>query len=628
MPLSPSPRGRDNESYEARRRRRRAVDSPPGRPYPPYPPPHRSSASPDRRFRRRSPSPPRHYYHDRRRADENYRRYETDEMEKERRQAEMEDRPRRPRRRQRSYSTPPPAPPRHRKRNRRSHCFSPDEPDGRHNHPQNQRHHPNYHDEQQQLQQQPPPLPDEDEKNKRQYRRRRPHRRHSPRARRVSNDEDDSHDIEEDEGRVEDVSGKDAGATKRRPTAPRRRNNDKNQDHDGTSTTHDPASSNTHPDDTIGHFVGGRNTLIADRYQVLFEVGLGTFGRVLECIDLQRAPGGRSDKSRLRRRGASRSGDYDDENHRDRESRSGNDDSVCAIKIVRKVERYYNSAVVEAKIIRDVNRKGGRGLSHCVILHDSFTFQGHYCMVFESLGPSLFDFLKKHNYQPFPMVCVQDFTVQLLETMEFLHSFRLIHTDLKIENILLMNDREVTYDRYAQGPECTKIKLIDFGGACYDDDSKKSTIINTRQYRAPEVILETGWSMPSDMWSLGCILAELYQGELLFPTHNNVEHLALMEHVIGHSFPRRMLQNARARDLVDKAFDSSGRHRRERVLSAEHASFVRQSQTLEEIVHHDADRWFRRLLRQMLVMDPRERSTAHECLQYLDRNRLYHVRYA
>jgi serine/threonine protein kinase len=59
--------------------------------------------------------------------------------------------------------------------------------------------------------------------------------------------------------------------------------------------------------------------------------------------------------------------------------------------------------------------------------------------------------------------------------------------------------------------------VIDFGGATYDSE-KKSSVVNTRQYRAPEVILENGWSKPSDCWSIGCIIAELYQGELLFAT--------------------------------------------------------------------------------------------------------------
>jgi serine/threonine protein kinase len=228
----------------------------------------------------------------------------------------------------------------------------------------------------------------------------------------------------------------------------------------------------------------------------------------------------------------------------------------------------------------------------------------------------------------------------------------LIHTDLKIENILLTSDREIVFDRHGtKVPERTKIKLIDFGGACYDH-SKKSTIVNTRQYRAPEVILETGWSMPSDIWSAGCILVELYQGELLFPTHSNLEHLALMEHVIG-PFPRRMLQHAKATDLVTEAFDRHGRHRRTRVLSSEHETFVRQSPTLDQILHRSldvqsqplaqapplppssptracssSDPWFGRLLHQMLVIDPLVRSTAHECLLDLARMRRRNVRYA
>ena len=53
-------------------------------------------------------------------------------------------------------------------------------------------------------------------------------------------------------------------------------------------------------------------------------------------------------------------------------------------------------------------------------------------MVFECLGPSLYDFLKGQKYHPFPIRCVRDFAKQLLETLEYLHSFQLIHTDLKV----------------------------------------------------------------------------------------------------------------------------------------------------------------------------------------------------
>ena len=332
--------------------------------------------------------------------------------------------------------------------------------------------------------------------------------------------------------------------------------------------------------------------MIGKRYKILRQVGLGTFGKVIECLDLQR-----TNKSR----------------------------SFVALKIVRNIPRYHESALIESSIIKHVNKQGGRGRSHCVILQDAFSFSGHYCLVFESLGPSLYDFLERHDYKGFPMVCVQDFTIQLLETLEFLHQLRLIHTDLKIENILLMNDRTVLYRNHQRVPESTRLKLIDFGGACYDSD-KKSTIINTRQYRAPEVILGTGWSMPSDMWSVGCILAELYSGELLFSTHDCLEHLALMERIIGE-FPRRMVYAAKdggglQSQLARDAFDSDGLHRLEGVS----VSHVRSATPLERLIHGQ-DAWFLDLLRMLLVLDPNERATAHECIQFLTRIRRCNVRH-
>ena len=330
-------------------------------------------------------------------------------------------------------------------------------------------------------------------------------------------------------------------------------------------------------DDTVGHFRGLPGTVIDKRFRVMRDVGMGTFGRVVECIDL---------KDRRR-------------------------DWRVAIKIVRNVKRYYDSALVEAKIVNRVNRRGGRGTSHCAVLFDSFTWNSHYCMVFENLGLSLYDFMKQHKYQSFPPCCVRDFATQLLEALEFMHSFGLIHTDLKPENILLSTCKEVPYlygGRTYQIPASTKIKVIDFGGATYDDE-KKSSIVATRQYRAPEVILETGWSMPSDMWSAGCIIAELYRGELLFATHDNVEHLALMEQIIG-PFPRKMLQRAKNSDMVEETFHM-GRHRLHRVLSEESVKYVERMRPLKELIPMD-DRPLYHLLRRLLEIDPDNRATGHE----------------
>ncbi len=89
----------------------------------------------------------------------------------------------------------------------------------------------------------------------------------------------------------------------------------------------------------------------------------------------------------------------------------------------------------------------------------------------------------------------------------------------------------------------TDIRLIDFGGATLDSDYH-SKIINTRQYRGPEVILGLGWTFPSDIWSVGCIIAELLTGKLLFATHHDLEHLALMEKILEKQLPIRMCTEA------------------------------------------------------------------------------------
>lgn len=81
-------------------------------------------------------------------------------------------------------------------------------------------------------------------------------------------------------------------------------------------------------------------------------------------------------------------------------------------------------------------------------------------------------------------------------------------------------------------PTRPEIRIIDFGGAMYTSDAHSGTI-NTRQYRSPEVIMNFKWNEKSDIWSLGCIFSELYTGEILFPTHSNLEHLCMIESMCG-----------------------------------------------------------------------------------------------
>ena len=90
----------------------------------------------------------------------------------------------------------------------------------------------------------------------------------------------------------------------------------------------------------------------------------------------------------------------------------------------------------------------------------------------------------------------------------------------------------------------TEIRLIDFGLATFQNEYH-SPIVSTRCYRAPEIILGLGWSFPCDIWSVGCILVELLTGYALFDTRDDLEHLAMMEAVVGSRIDSHLVQTVK-----------------------------------------------------------------------------------
>lgn len=319
------------------------------------------------------------------------------------------------------------------------------------------------------------------------------------------------------------------------------------------------------------------------------------------------------------------------------------DGQRVAIKVIRDIKRYIENAKIEADILSDIRKKDREGkLSRSAVMWDQFPYQRHYCLVFPAYGKSLYDFLKDNEYRGFLMQDLQEFAQQSLEGLAFLHGkMKLTHTDLKPENILIEctdapRQCEFPPERHAlwlehnkkskkkdpppyMRPASSRVRLIDFGNATYEDEHH-SSIVNTRQYRGPEVVLQTGWDERSDIWSMGCIFMELYSGELLFGTHENMEHLALMEQTI-EPVPNRLFE--KAQKDVKKKHATFSSHANEWRLnwpagssSSSSEKHVKSQKKLKHMMATSQHEIFAEFVGHVLTMDPSKRPSAEEALKH------------
>ncbi|OBS83121.1 hypothetical protein A6R68_22899, partial [Neotoma lepida] len=340
-----------------------------------------------------------------------------------------------------------------------------------------------------------------------------------------------------------------------------------------SSSQHSSRRAKSVEDDAEGHLIYHVGDWLQERYEIVSTLGEGTFGRVVQCVD--------------HRRGGAR----------------------VALKIIKNVEKYKEAARLEINVLEKINEKDPDNKNLCVQMFDWFDYHGHMCISFELLGLSTFDFLKDNNYLPYPIHQVRHMAFQLCQAVKFLHDNKLTHTDLKPENILFVNsDYELTYNlekkRDERSVKSTAVRVVDFGSATFDHEHH-STIVSTRHYRAPEVILELGWSQPCDVWSIGCIIFEYYVGFTLFQTHDNREHLAMMERILG-PIPSRMIRKTRKQKYFYR-----GRLDWDENTSA--GRYVRENcKPLRAEDHHQLFD----LIESMLEYEPAKRLTLGEALQH------------
>ncbi|XP_059805996.1 dual specificity tyrosine-phosphorylation-regulated kinase 2-like [Hypanus sabinus] len=233
---------------------------------------------------------------------------------------------------------------------------------------------------------------------------------------------------------------------------------------------------------------------IAYRYEILKVIGKGSFGQVAKVYD-----------------------------HKTRQH--------LALKVVRNEKRFHRQATEEIRILEHLRKQDKNLQMNIIHMLENFTFRSHTCMTFELLSMNLYELIKRNKFQGFSLQLVRKFAHSILLCLEALHRNRIIHCDLKPENILLKQAGR------------SGIKVIDFGSSCYEHQ-RVFTYIQSRFYRAPEVILGTRYGMPIDMWSFGCILAELLTGYPLFPGEDEGDQLACIIELLGLP-PQRMLDQCK-----------------------------------------------------------------------------------
>ncbi|CAL4082997.1 unnamed protein product, partial [Meganyctiphanes norvegica] len=312
-------------------------------------------------------------------------------------------------------------------------------------------------------------------------------------------------------------------------------------------------------DDENGSYNKVKHDHISYRYEILEVIGKGSFGQVIRAID-------------------HKSGDH------------------VAIKIIRNKKRFHHQALVEVKILDHLRRRDNDHDHNIIHMLDYFYFRNHLCITFELMGLNLYELIKKNNYQGFSLSLIKRFAYSLCSCLKLLFKENIIHCDLKPENVLLKQRGS------------SSIRVIDFGSSCYVHQ-RVYTYIQSRFYRSPEVILGLPYGLAIDVWSLGCILAELYTGYPLFPGENEVEQLACIMELLSLP-PHHLLINASRRRLF---FDSKGNPRC--VTNSKGKKRRPGSRDLAQVLKCN-DPTFVHFISRCLDWDPNTRMTPEEALSH------------
>ncbi|XP_038050848.1 homeodomain-interacting protein kinase 2-like [Patiria miniata] len=330
---------------------------------------------------------------------------------------------------------------------------------------------------------------------------------------------------------------------------------------------------------------------LTNRYEVLEFLGRGTFGQVVKCW----------------KRGTN---------------------EIVAIKILKNHPSYARQGQIEVSILSRLSAESADEFNF-VRAYECFQHKNHTCLVFELLEQNLYDFLKQSKFRPLPLKHIRPVLQQVLVALLKLKTLGLIHADLKPENIMLLDPARQPY----------RVKVIDFGSASHVSKAVCSTYLQSRYYRAPEIILGLPFCEAIDMWSLGCVVAELFLGWPLYPGASEYDQIRYISQTQGTPAENLLSAATKTSRFFKRDQDTNfplwrlkktNEHENETGIKAKEArkyifnclddiagvNFPTDLEGTEMLAEKADRREFVDLLKKMLTIDPDKRVTPLEAINH------------
>ncbi|KAK0407296.1 hypothetical protein QR680_019123 [Steinernema hermaphroditum] len=283
-----------------------------------------------------------------------------------------------------------------------------------------------------------------------------------------------------------------------------------------------------------------------------------------------------------------------------------------AVKIIKNRPAFYRQAQYEIRLLEMMNAQDPENRYPIVRMLGYFEWKQHLCIVFELLASSLFELVARTHYRGVPIDLTRAIGSQLATTLVFLaqNPLNIIHCDLKPENVLFCR----------QGHRA--IKVIDFGSSC-QQNAAVQTYIQSRYYRAPEVLLGLPYNEKVDVWSMACVLVEVHTGHPLFTGSSEIDQMMKIIEVLG--MPHYTLLDESPKTSVFFVRNDVGQYIPRQLVDKDGRPYLFGQRRLRDTI---LTKWrsdgnnaedcckLLDLLQRMLVYDPRMRIGAEQVAQH------------